>query len=47
MSTFVFVAQMKTAKYPPAKWILAGVALIMDIEGMSDQFAPGKEVQVL
>jgi dynein heavy chain len=47
MMTYVFTAQMKTAKYPPAKWILAGVALIMDIEGMSDQFSPGKEVQVL
>jgi len=47
MSTYVFTAQMKTAKHPPAKWILAGVALIMDIEGMSDQFAPGKEVQVI
>jgi len=47
MNTFVFTAQMKTAKHPPAKWILAGVALIMDIEGMSDQFSPGKEVTIV
>jgi len=29
---------------PPAKWILAGVALILDVEGVSDAFSPGKEV---
>jgi dynein heavy chain len=28
--TFVFCAQLKT-KSPPARWVLAGVALIMDI----------------
>ena len=28
--TFVFVAQLKT-KSPPARWTLAGVALVMDI----------------
>ena len=28
--TFVFNAQLKT-KSPPARWIMAGVALIMDV----------------
>ena len=28
--TFVFLAQLKT-KSPPARWVLAGVALILDI----------------
>jgi dynein heavy chain len=41
-NTYVFTAQMKT-KLPPSKWILAGVALILDVEGVSDAFAPGKE----
>jgi dynein heavy chain len=41
-ATYVFTAQLKT-KHPPAKWILAGVALILDVEGVSDAFAPGKE----
>ena len=39
---YVFTAQLKT-KLPPAKWILAGVALILDVEGVSDAYAPGKE----
>jgi dynein heavy chain len=39
----VFPAQLKT-KAPPAKWVLAGVALILDVEGVSDAYAPGKEV---
>lgn len=47
MATYVFTAQMKTAKFSPNKWILAGVALIMDVEGLSDQFAPGKEVAIV
>lgn len=47
MMTYVFTAQMKTSKYPPAKWILAGVALILDVEGISDQFSPGKEVTIV
>lgn len=41
-ATYVFTAQLKT-KQPPQKWILAGVALILDVEGVSDAFAPGKE----
>jgi dynein heavy chain len=44
MTTYVFHAQMKSTKYNPAKWILAGVALILDVEGVSDQFAPSKEI---
>jgi len=44
MKTYVFEAQMKTTKYPPAKWILAGVALILDVEGVSDQYTPSKEI---
>jgi len=37
---------MKT-KMPAAKWIIAGVAIILDVEGVSDSFAPGKEVQLI
>ena len=42
-ATYVFTAQLKT-KAPPQKWILAGVAMILDVEGVADAFAPGKEV---
>lgn len=41
-ATYVFTAQLKT-KHPPAKWILAGVALILDVEGVSDAFDPKKD----
>ena len=41
-ATYVFTAQMKT-KQPPQKWILAGVAIILDVEGVSDAFALGKD----
>jgi len=34
-STFVFFAQLKT-KAPPHKWVLAGVSIILDVEGVSD-----------
>lgn len=34
-NTYVFTAQLKT-RYPARKWILAGVAIIMDVEGVSD-----------
>mmetsp|Transcript_22078 Transcript_22078/g.16484 ORF Transcript_22078/g.16484 Transcript_22078/m.16484 type:complete len:95 (-) Transcript_22078:69-353(-) len=44
--TYVFTAQLKT-KQPPQKWILAGVAMILDVEGVSDAFAPGKEVMIV
>jgi len=42
----VFTAQLKT-KYPPQKWTLAGVALILDVEGVSDAFATGKETPLI
>lgn len=45
-ATYVFTAQMKT-KMPAAKWVIAGVAIILDVEGVSDAFAPGKEVPLL
>jgi len=32
----VFTAQLKTRAHP-RKWILAGVAIIMDVEGLSDE----------
>jgi len=41
-NTYVFNAQLKT-KQPPRKWILAGVAIILDVEGTSDAFPFGKE----
>ena len=40
------MAQLKT-KLPPQKWILGGVAMILDVEGVSDAYAPGKEVTVV
>ena len=37
-NTFISVAQLKTSlKNPPRKWILAGVAIILDVEGISDE----------
>lgn len=45
-ATYVFTAQLKT-KAPPRRWILAGVALILDVEGVSDAFGPGKEVKLV
>jgi dynein heavy chain len=43
-ATYVFAAQLKTnaTKYPPQKWVIAGVAIILDVEGISDSYAPGK-----
>ena len=35
-NTYVFTAQLRTPKHPPAKWILAGVAIVMDVEGIGD-----------
>lgn len=40
--TYVFDAFLKT-KQPPAKWIIAGVAIVLDVEGISDSYAPGKQ----
>jgi len=42
-NTYVFTAQLKT-KLPPQKWILAGVALILDVEGISDAFRPDQQI---
>ena len=33
--TFVFTAQLKT-RYHPRKWVLGGVALLMDVESIND-----------
>jgi len=40
--TFVTNAQLKT-KHSPLRWTLAGVAIILDVEGVSDAFPFGKE----
>jgi len=32
---------------PAQKWILGGVAIILDVEGVADAFAPGKEVPII
>ena len=40
--TYVFEAQLKT-KHPPLRWTLAGVAMILDVDGVSDSFPFGKE----
>ena len=34
-NTYVFTAQLKT-RYLPRKWILAGVVMLMDVEGVGD-----------
>lgn len=35
-NTYVFQAQLKT-RFPPRKWILAGVAILMDVEGVAEE----------
>jgi dynein heavy chain len=40
--TYVDNAQMRTTKHPPEKWIIAGVAIILDIQGISDSYQIGK-----
>jgi dynein heavy chain len=40
----VFTAQLKT-RHPPRKWILAGVAIIMDVEGLSDDTGKKKTAE--
>lgn len=42
MNTYIFPAQLKT-RYPTEKWIIAGVAMILDVPGAADVFAPGKD----
>lgn len=41
--TYIFTAQLKT-RYNPRKWILAGVGLLLDVEGVSDEAAISKKV---
>merc|ERR1711957_579167 len=41
-ATYVFEAQLKT-KQPPQKWIIAGVAMILDVEGVADAYTLDKE----
>lgn len=41
-ATYVFTAQLKT-KAPASKWILGGVAIVFDVEGVSDAFQIGKD----
>ena len=41
-ATYVFTAQLKT-KAPAQKWVLGGVAIIFDVEGVSDAFQIGKD----
>ena len=42
--TYICEAQLKTpAKYDPRKWILAGVAIILDVEGESDEIKVDKD----
>lgn len=37
-NTFIFTANLKTSsKNPPRKWVLGGVAVILDVEGVSDE----------
>ncbi len=37
-NTFITSAMIKSSiKYNPRKWILGGVAMILDIEGVSDE----------
>jgi dynein heavy chain len=42
MNTYVFPAQLKT-KHPADKWVISGVAMILDVPGAADMFAPGKD----
>ena len=41
-NTYVFEAQLKT-KHPPQKWIIAGVAMILDVEGVADAYTLDKD----
>jgi len=41
--TYVDDAQLRTTKHPPDKWIIAGVAIILDIQGISDSYQVGKQ----
>lgn len=41
-NTFVFLASLKT-RHPSDKWVIAGVALILDVPGAGDMYGIGKE----
>lgn len=42
-NTFITTAMLKSsAKFPPRKWILGGVAMLLDIEGVSDEIKENK-----
>jgi dynein heavy chain len=42
--TYIFTAQLRTPpKYIPRKWVLAGVAMLLDVEGPSDEVKAVKE----
>jgi dynein heavy chain len=43
MNTYVFPAQLRTTKHPADKWVISGVAMILDIPGAADIFVPGKD----
>jgi len=34
--TYVFTGQLKT-RLPPRKWVLAGVAMLLDVEGVAEE----------
>merc|ERR1712003_158318 len=38
----VYQCPVYKTEHPPTKWTLAGAALILDVEGVSDAFALGK-----
>ena len=43
-NTYIFTAQLRTPmKFDPRKWVLAGVAIILDVEGVSDEVKEVKE----
>jgi dynein heavy chain len=45
MNTYVFPAQLKT-KHNADKWVISGVAMILDVPGAGDLFIPGKDPTV-
>jgi dynein heavy chain len=36
MGNYVFTAQLRSPRYPPARWVLAGAAIILDVEGIGE-----------
>jgi dynein heavy chain len=43
-NTYIFTAQLRTpSRYIPRKWVLAGVAIILDVEGVSDEVKETKD----